>query len=667
MEAWIENTLKGVRILAGRDDDFARVQNGVGFNGTDSGFGHFLAGQASLGPRLGHMARKMCWKYKGQLGADLVKSMWPEGMPTSRAEVKQTAQPVPAPAPEQPERPTRTVGLSPTSDGLVVRFPYDPELVTWIKTFPQGRFDAPTKTWSLPLRMDWLITIINKGFVPGPQLMMWMHEQTLKPAPASEMPVTPPPVLPPPVKKERTDFSELRDRMLKLGAHPFQADGVVQIEKWDGRALLADEMGLGKTIQTLLYLREHPQYRPALVICPASLKLNWLREAHTWCPDSRAQVLSSSPVPGQQLKKDFIYIINYDIVGKWIKQLELLRPAAMALDEAHYIKNSKALRTKAVMELGKTVPHVIAITGTPVINGRPMECFNALSMIRPTLFPSRWKFGMRYCDPKFNAWSGGTDFSGATNIPELHSILQDAVMIRRLKRDVLKDLPAKVRSVVPLELNSKSRKEYNEVYQGVIRTLSGETKPKAMTALSQIEYLKQAAFRGKMEQVIEWVENFLESDGKLILFGNHIEALDVIQAKFANVCVRVDGSVSLPERDARVTRFTRDPECRLFLGNIKAAGVGLNLQVASNVAFMEFPWTPGELTQAEDRVHRIGQTESCNIYLLAAADTIDVAICETLARKARINDQLMDGIRPTEQGILDEILTVLGVSIEKGE
>lgn len=424
---------------------------------------------------------------------------------------------------------------------------------------------------------------------------------------------------------------------------PYQLKGVEFIESHGGRALVGDEMGLGKTVQALGYLGLHPELRPAVVVCPASLKLNWEKEINEWLPESSVEVLSGKkphPVNAQ------ILIINYDILSAW--EYVLADCKVLILDEAHYIKNAKAQRSKSVKKLAKKVKHVIALTGTPITN-RPSEFFPILNLINSAEWPNFWRYAEKYCDKKYNGF--GWDFSGSSNPDELNEKVQ-STMIRRLKSEVLPDLPDKIRTVIPLEITNRA--EYNQA----VNELDASDSPAIQ--LTRIEALKQLVVLGKMNACIEWISNFLESGQKLVVFCTHKNVVDKLMDEFHNIAVKVDGSVSTLKRQQKVECFQESSMCRLFIGNIKAAGVGLTLTAASSTAFIELPWEPGSADQAEDRVHRIGQeADSVNAYYLLGQDTIDMEIASLLDSKREVLDAVLDGHITEDSSLLTELMDKL--------
>ncbi|MBC2694234.1 MAG: DEAD/DEAH box helicase, partial [Desulfobacteraceae bacterium] len=423
---------------------------------------------------------------------------------------------------------------------------------------------------------------------------------------------------------------------------PFQKAGLEFLEATGGNALIADQMGLGKTIQGLSYIAAHPNQRPAVIVCPASLKLNWEREAEMWLEtDDTIQVVKGGkpkPLTGD------IVIINYDILKKWVPTLKEYLPQILIFDESHSIKNSKSLRAKAAVELAEVVPHKILLTGTPVLN-RPTELWNQLRIIDPYKYPDSnfFQWHQRYCDAKKNRW--GWDFSGASNLEELAQSLK-TIMIRRTKDQVLTELPEKQRSSIFIPIDNK--KEYQTAERNLQEWLAEQEglKPSKRVSsvehLARIEYLRQIAVKGKLKQSLAWIKTFLEGVEKLVVFATHKKIISALMEEFGECAVKIDGSVSTEKRQEAVDKFQTDDQVKLFVGNIKAAGVGLTLTAASNVAFLELPWTPGDLEQCEDRCHRIGQKNAVGIHYLLAKNTIDVTMAAMVEEKRGVISQITD-------------------------
>ncbi len=436
--------------------------------------------------------------------------------------------------------------------------------------------------------------------------------------------------------------------------YQFQSEGVSFFEQHNGNAINADEMGLGKTIQTLAWLQLHPELRPAIIVVPASLKLNWAREAEKWMDHPRISILSGTSV---KRPKGDIIIVNYDILYAWVDCLLSMYPKVLVTDECHYYKTNRAKRTKAIKKLGKRIDHIIPLSGTPIEN-RPIEIYNAWKLVDPTNCPNYRSFIKTFCAAKHTGF--GWNVSGASNEMELHRLLTSSVMIRRLKADVLKELPDKIYSFVPMRL--KNRPEYIEAEHDFIAFLrkykgaEAAERAESAEALVAIEGLKQLAVDGKLSACIEWIHDFLEINDKLVVFATHKSIIEALMKEFGKVAVKIDGSVSTAARQKAVDAFQTDPNIHLFVGNIRAAGVGITLTASSNVAFLELPWTPGALNQAIDRCHRIGQRDCVNVYFLLAAHTIEERIAKLLDDKRKILDAVLDGTVTSTKSLLSILI-----------
>lgn len=537
--------------------------------------------------------------------------------------------------PKEPMNPKATTILKEgyTVPVIKITFPFNYDDLATVKSLEGRRYHSDGKFWTCIASMDNINTLQSAG---------WTIAQNIKDL-----------VVP------KVKIASLEDKLeipgLRMTMFPYQYSGVNFIDVRKGRALLGDEMGLGKTAQALGWLQLHPEKSPVIIVVPASLKLNWQKEALMWMDKPNIEILSGTKI--HPLKGEII-ILNYDILYAWIDMLLIYEPKVLILDESHYIKSNKAKRTKAVKKLAKKIPHLIALSGTPIVN-RPIEFYNVINLVDPTLFPDGWAYAKRYCGAKHNGY--GWDFNGATNTKELHEKLNGSIMIRRKKIDVLKELPAKLRSLVPMELDNV--REYSKAESNFISWLRDTRGEEAAEragnaeALAAIEALKQLSIKGKMKDSIDWISTFLESDEKLVVFATHKMVIDRLMEEFKTIAVKIDGSVDPKNRQKAVDAFQEDPNIRLFIGNIKAAGVGITLTAASNVAFLELPWTPGDLNQAEDRVHRIGQVDSVTVYYLLAQGTIEERIARLLDNKRKVLDAVLDGQDTEDSSLLSELMS----------
>jgi SNF2 family DNA or RNA helicase len=422
----------------------------------------------------------------------------------------------------------------------------------------------------------------------------------------------------------------------------YQKEGVKLIERFKGHTLLADEMGLGKTIQILTWMNKHKELFPVIVVVPASLKWVWEMQAKEHIGKRGTIVEGTRP---RSLKNEKFIIINYEILHHWIPELLKIQAKVLVVDECHYIKSRKTKRTKAVKLLSKDIPYTIALSGTPLTN-RPAELFTTLNLIRPDLYPSFWSFAHRYCCPIRMPW--GWEYKGASHLDELHNNLKSTMMIRRLKKDVLKELPDKTREVVPLKL--KGYKKYGEAENDFINWLSKKSLVKARRAMRaeamvKLGYLLRLSAKLKIRKGGKWIDDFLKgNDEKLVVFCTHKKIIKKLHDWYKDISVVVDGSVIGHKRKLAVMKFQRDKKIRIFIGNIKAAGLGIDLWAASTCVFMELDWVPGNHTQAEDRLHRIGQKDAVMIYYLIAKDTIEEKLCKLIQQKQETLTAVLDGV-----------------------
>ncbi len=436
---------------------------------------------------------------------------------------------------------------------------------------------------------------------------------------------------------------------------PFQRAGVRYLIE-QRRAFLADEQGLGKTIEALATLEADGAY-PAIVVCPASLKLNWLRELELWLPGRSAQALSGTRTDAPIEAAD-VTVVNYDIVAGRLAALQALAPRALVLDESHYCKNAAAKRTQAVQRLSAAVPRdglVLALTGTPVMN-RPAELISQLRILgRLADFGSGTQFGKRFRGPDAHL--------------RLHWHLRARCFVRRLKADVLPQLPAKTRGIVPIELDNEP--EYRLAERDLVAWLQSqplhlhELDARVAAALRaerlvRLNALKLLAARGKLNSALAWIHDFCSSGERLVVFAHHREIQRALLERFPSA-LHILGEDSHAARDAALQAFQAPDGAgnQLIVCSIEVAGHGITLTRSSNVAFLELDWTPAKHDQAEDRCHRLGQQDTVNATYLLAAGTVDETIATLLERKRAVIGAVTDGRAEDEEGVVDALIREL--------
>jgi SWI/SNF-related matrix-associated actin-dependent regulator 1 of chromatin subfamily A len=233
-------------------------------------------------------------------------------------------------------------------------------------------------------------------------------------------------------------------------------------------------------------------------------------------------------------------------------------------------------------------------------------------------------------------------------------------MIRRKKEDVLDELPDKRYSYIPFKLNKNC--EYYKADKDFLNWIKETKGNKAVKTVSQaifltkITYLRKLAVEAVLEDSIAWIKDFLETGEKIIVFAIHKDIISILQNEFKKKCVVVDGDTSLPNRQKAVTDFQNKKEITVFIGNIQAAGVGITLTAASTVVFLELPWTPGELEQASDRCHRIGQKNAVNIYYLLGQDTIEEKLAQIIDSKRKVLSKIIDGKTYDDENTFDTLI-----------
>ena len=442
-------------------------------------------------------------------------------------------------------------------------------------------------------------------------------------------------------------------RRLADGLFPHQVEGVAFL-LGRRRAILADDMGLGKTRQSIVALTHAAPAGPWLVVAPASVKRNWAREIAAARPADRVHVVGPDAPP----RDGYVgwVIVNYDLLARYAEPLAELAWTGIVFDEAHYLKNHTSQRSRLARDLvGESADAVIhALTGTPLTN-RPRDLFPLLQLVGHPMARSFLSFAKRYCAAHHNGFGWVTD--GASNLDELRVQLH-GVMLRRTKDEVL-DLPPKLRTWLPVEVPEgtaarETRALLATLLRGALgrargaRSHDGPRRPRELgqdrvRLLADLTKVRVRIARVKVANTIEFVEGVVAQGEKTIVFSSFDEPVKRIAAHFGDRAVLLTGATPTAQRQALVDRFQQDDGVRVFVANLVAGGVGLNLTAARQVVFNDLDWVPANHWQAEDRAYRIGQRGSVNVTYFAASRTIDEFVSHVLRVKSALVGAVIDG------------------------
>lgn len=412
----------------------------------------------------------------------------------------------------------------------------------------------------------------------------------------------------------------------------YQQEGIDAMLAMKGDVLLADEPGLGKTPQAIGYLNvKRPE--SVLVVCPASLRENWRRELGEW--------LAYAP--------EKLDITSYEQIARHLDT----EYGVAVFDEAHYLKNPKAQRTKNAFLVNAR--RRLYLTGTPIVN-RPLDLYPILSHIAPELWGTLTAFGRRYCAGKLvpikflrgrpvkYAW----DFTGASNLKELAHRLRSTCMVRRRKRDVLTELPPKIRTVLEIDapahepaslVEAANRMFEMNAYRG-LTGFDRQLEEARRIAFEELSRARLETALRKLPHLVPLIGDLLEEEEKVVVFAYHREVIDKLESELSKFSpVKLYGGMGDRQKDLAVGKF-QSGDARVFLGQITAAGTGLTLTAAHTLLFAELDWVPGNVIQCEDRCHRFGQSEPVRIFHLAFRDSIDGRMVKALVAKQKTIEQI---------------------------
>lgn len=540
-------------------------------------------------------------------------------------------------------------------DNFELSFKYKPSIVDRIRQIPGRRFDGTRKVWIIPTRsrvdLERMVYQIQQF-----ENINWLSGNEKREEEAVyDIPELPELAIP---------------HNLKIQPYPYQLKGIARGLELK-RFMNCDEPGLGKTLQSIATINLADAF-PCLVICPSSLKINWMREWEKFT-DKKAMILTDKVRDTWtfffQTGMHQVFIVNYESLKKYfvqrIKKSEgwTLRDVefrssinlfkSVIIDESHRCKSASTQQAKFCKGICTGKEWIIELTGTPVVN-RPKDLIPQLAILnRMEDFGGHKPFVNRYC-------SGQRE---ASNLKELNFNLWKYCMFRREKSLVLTDLPDKIRQVNTCEITN--RKEYIDAERDLIMYLQkykdadDEKIEKALRGevMVRINILRQISARGKVRDVIEFVKDFRENGKKIILFCSLHEVVDQLKRYFPTA-VSVTGRDSQDDKQRAVDAFQNNPKTDIIICSIKAAGVGLTLTASSNVAFVEFPWTYADCCQCEDRAHRIGQKDSVTCYYFLGRRTIDEKVYRIIQEKKNIANAVTGSTEDIEENIVDMVARI---------
>lgn len=391
---------------------------------------------------------------------------------------------------------------------------------------------------------------------------------------------------------------------MRLPLLPHQKEGVEFILN-NSSAFVCDDMGMGKTRTVIEAMIQRSQF-PILVICPSALKLNWRNEIARWV---------GIDLEIDNLEQDII-ITNYERMNKYKFEIQALPIKQLVLDESHSFKEERSKRTQLALAWSRKIPYKILISGTPMLN-RPRELITQMEILNNIhKVGGREKFLEKYCNPRHSQY--GIDYSGCSDLQELHQTM-NGIWLRRTKDDLENKLPTKTIVPIPIiELNQP-----------------------APTSFRDIERYDRAVLYKKLDASVDFIEQLLERDEKVVVFVHHKDIGKALNMKFPDASVIVGGQ-SPVHRQLNIDNFQLH-DTQIIICSLQASAVGLTLTASRCAVFIEYPWSPALLAQAQDRVHRLGQDKDVFIFYLYGQGSIDEYRLNTNSFKKAVIDYIVDG------------------------
>ncbi|EZG45863.1 putative helicase [Gregarina niphandrodes] len=436
---------------------------------------------------------------------------------------------------------------------------------------------------------------------------------------------------------------------------PFQVEGVIWGVSRNGRCLIGDEMGLGKTLQALSIVAVYHDEWPVLVVCPSSIRFQWKDQAKRWLghcfskPDDEIVVVrngrTSIPTGARMIITSYELLVRADCLKHGFK--------VIICDESHYLKNINAKRSRTLVPMLQTAKRAILLSGTPALNN-PIELYQQFNAVVPDVVKYD-VFANRYCEKKRNPWSKRMEYSGAKLPLELNVLLTQSIMIRRLKKDVQKELPEKLRSCIPVETDQAIVGKIQELLESSKKQVEVSPETDQERPWPEQNVIGEA-FRltgeAKVNAVCDYLDYMLTVEPRFLVFAHHRVVMDALELRLKQhkaSYIRVDGSTPQNQRDGLIRKFQEEKKADVALLSITACGHGLNLTTVNTAVFAELYWVPGQMIQAEDRIHRMGSTYSTvNVHYCIAENTLDDTVWKTLIRK-------WEGVTTTLNGVREQL------------
>jgi len=550
-----------------------------------------------------------------------------------------------------------TMEIRTTPSAFKLIFQYSPRLLEAVKRLPGRKWNNTEKCWEVPKQYMREVEVFSHKY-----RFSWGSVEN--------------------VVQQNYDIESMPKLEIQLPLikelYPFQKEGVAYcLQK--KKVIIGDQPGLGKTAQAIATISAANAF-PCLVICPSSLKINWKREWEMWTGKKKAIILNDSIKKSWKLYYEAgmgdVFIVNYESLKKYfVKSIDqqfdengkkkplrlnhILFNENIALfksvvaDELHRCKSLSTLQTKLTKGIATGKEYILGITGTPVIN-KPADLISQLGIIESMSHVGGYKHYVQH-------FCGGE--RQASNLKELNYLLTKNCFYRRDKKDVLTDLPAKMRQIVSCEINN--RREYQDAESNLITYLKqykDASDEKIQSSLRgeimvRIGILRNISARGKLNDVFDYIDDVLESGEKIIVFAHLKEVIGKIKSKYHHA-VTITGDDDQTARQDAVDSFQNNPACNLIICSIKAAGVGLTLTASSRVAFVEFPWHAADCDQCEDRAHRIGQKDSVNCTYFLGENTIDEHIYQIIENKREIANQVTGSHEVIDTQMVDDIINI---------